>query len=98
MSADPLPPEDHTGENIAAALRETLESWEIDVSNQVCLTTDNGSNTQYVLLKAVWAGLISLALATISTLQFKIPPLVSISWNFVELRVFTLAIINSFTA
>ena len=37
-------PEDHTGENIAAALRETLESWEIDVSKQVCLTTDNGSN------------------------------------------------------
>ena len=36
--------EDHTGENIAAALRETLESWEIDVSKQVCLITDNGSN------------------------------------------------------
>ena len=37
-------PEDHTGENIAVPLRETLESWEIDVSKQVCLTTDNGSN------------------------------------------------------
>ena len=37
-------PEDHTGENIAVALRETLESWEIDVSKHVCLTTDNGSN------------------------------------------------------
>ena len=37
-------PEDQTGENIAAALREILESWGIDVSKQVCLTTDNGSN------------------------------------------------------
>ena len=41
-------PGDHTGENIAVALRETLESWEVDVSKQVCLTTDNGSNV-------VWA-------------------------------------------
>ena len=36
--------EDHTSENLAEALEETLESWELDASKQVCLTTDNGRN------------------------------------------------------
>ena len=37
-------PEDHTGENIADAIKETLHSWNLDKKNQVCITTDNGSN------------------------------------------------------
>lgn len=37
-------PQNHTGENISDAIRETLESWKLDSKNQVCLTTDNGSN------------------------------------------------------
>ena len=37
-------PEDHTGENLSDAIKETLQSWNLDSKNQVCLTTDNGSN------------------------------------------------------
>ena len=37
-------PEDHTGENLSDAIKETLQSWNLDIKNQVCLTTDNGSN------------------------------------------------------
>ena len=42
-------PEDHNGENISDAIKETLQSWNLDSKNQVCLTTDNGSN----ILRAV---------------------------------------------
>ena len=37
-------PEDHNGENISDAIKEPLQSWNLDSKNQVCLTTDNGSN------------------------------------------------------
>ena len=37
-------PEDHTSENLSEAIKETLQSWNLDSKNQVCLTTDNGSN------------------------------------------------------
>ena len=37
-------PEDHTGENLSDAIKETLQSWNLDSKNQVFLTTDNGSN------------------------------------------------------
>ena len=37
-------PEDHTGDNIANALRGTLESWKLGEDKQVGITTDNGSN------------------------------------------------------
>ena len=37
-------PEDHTGDNLGEAMKMTLECWNLDASNQVCLTTDNGSN------------------------------------------------------
>jgi len=37
-------PEDHTGENIAGALSDTLSSWNLDADKLVTLTTDNGSN------------------------------------------------------
>ena len=37
-------PENHKGDNISDALKSTLEFWGLDVTNQVCMTTDNGSN------------------------------------------------------
>ena len=37
-------PEDHNGENLAESLKSVLESWGLQESKQVCLTTDNGSN------------------------------------------------------
>ena len=36
-------PEDHTGENLAEAMRCSVEAWELEESNQVCLTTDSGA-------------------------------------------------------
>ena len=37
-------PEDHIGIHLAEALETTLGLWKSDSVNQVCLTTDNGSN------------------------------------------------------
>ena len=37
-------PEDHNAENLGEAMTITLESWDLNASNQVCLTNDNGSN------------------------------------------------------
>ena len=37
-------PADHTAENIAETLQDTLEQWGLDPKNQTCITTDNGSN------------------------------------------------------
>ena len=37
-------PEDHTGIHLAEAMEAALGLWELDPINQVCLTTDNGSN------------------------------------------------------
>ena len=37
-------PEDHTGIHLAEAMEAALGLWELDSANQVCLTTDNGSN------------------------------------------------------
>ncbi|KAL6485907.1 hypothetical protein MHYP_G00052990 [Metynnis hypsauchen] len=37
-------PDDHTGENIAAGLREGLASWDLQEDNHICITTDNASN------------------------------------------------------
>ena len=37
-------PEDHTGENIKLAICDTLHNWNLDIKNQVVLTTDNASN------------------------------------------------------
>ena len=34
-------PEDHTTDNIADALQETLDEWKL---SSVCLTTDSGAN------------------------------------------------------
>ena len=37
-------PDDHTGENLLEAMEATLATWELNGANQVCLTTDNGTN------------------------------------------------------
>ena len=37
-------PEDHTGENIAEDIEDILDNWSLKVKNQVCITTDSGSN------------------------------------------------------
>ena len=37
-------PESHTSENLSEGLRETLKSWGLKEPQQVCITTDNGSN------------------------------------------------------
>ena len=37
-------PEDHTAIVISEALESKLDEWNLNPSNQVCLTTDNGSN------------------------------------------------------
>ncbi|XP_038163162.1 E3 SUMO-protein ligase ZBED1-like [Cyprinodon tularosa] len=37
-------PDDHTGENIAAGLKEGLASWNLPEENHICITTDNASN------------------------------------------------------
>jgi len=38
-------PEDHTGENLDDAMGFSLQAWQLDVTKQVCLTTDSGVNT-----------------------------------------------------
>ena len=37
-------PEDHTSEHLSEALTTTLETWDLLPENQVCITTDSGSN------------------------------------------------------
>lgn len=37
-------PVDHTGENIADAIRSTHEAWNLPMEKLVCMTTDNGAN------------------------------------------------------
>nr|XP_055053943.1 E3 SUMO-protein ligase ZBED1-like [Misgurnus anguillicaudatus] len=37
-------PEDHTGQNIAHALREAVAAWGLNEEKLVCITTDNASN------------------------------------------------------
>ena len=37
-------PADHNGEYLAESLKSLLESWRLQESKQICLTTDNGSN------------------------------------------------------
>ena len=37
-------PDDHTADNLADAMSDTLETWGLDAAKQVCLTRDNGRN------------------------------------------------------
>ncbi|CAM4530148.1 unnamed protein product [Leuciscus chuanchicus] len=36
--------DEHTGENIASAIKEILMSWGLCEKNQTCITTDNAAN------------------------------------------------------
>ena len=46
--------EDHNGENLAESLKSVLESWGVQESKQVCLTTGNGSNLVRALHLLNW--------------------------------------------
>ena len=37
-------PEDHTADNLSAALSDVLDAWQLSSAKQVAITTDNGSN------------------------------------------------------
>ncbi|CAI5637539.1 unnamed protein product, partial [Oreochromis niloticus] len=37
-------PEDHTGQDIAAGLKQALATWDLEESKLVCITTDNAAN------------------------------------------------------
>ena len=37
-------PQNCNADNLANVITETLTNWSLDLVNQVCLTTDNGSN------------------------------------------------------
>ena len=47
-------PEDHTTDNIADALQETLDEWKLSSVNQVCLTIDSGANVVAATNKLNW--------------------------------------------
>ena len=57
-------PEDHTGNNIADAMEETLTMWDLKAESQVCITTDIGANVINAAKK--WNGNDCLASVTIS--------------------------------
>jgi len=46
--------EDHTGENIAAALQDILENWSLSTDKLVAVTTDNRSNYIAALNSLGW--------------------------------------------
>ncbi|XP_034146796.1 zinc finger BED domain-containing protein 4-like [Esox lucius] len=50
-------PDVHTGEIIAAVLREALPSWGLEDSRQVCMTTDSGANMVKTLALNRWTRL-----------------------------------------
>ena len=47
-------PQNHTGINIADALESILESWSLKSEQQVCITTDNGSNMVAAITRLGW--------------------------------------------
>ena len=50
-------PDDHTGENLVEVMEATLEAWELNAANQVCLTTDNGTNFNHAAELFGWTRL-----------------------------------------
>lgn len=50
-------PESHTGENLSEGLCDTLKSWGLKESQQVCITTDNGSNILSAVSMLKWTHL-----------------------------------------
>ena len=65
--------EDHTGRNIAAALKDTLENWGLSAENLIATTTDNASNIVNAFTTLQWTRLgcfgHNLDLAVNKTLQ-----------------------------
>ena len=47
-------PQDHTGEVIADMLEATMEEWNLSPSQQVCITTDSGSNITAAANRLEW--------------------------------------------
>ena len=47
-------PEDHTGENLAEAIKFSQEAWELNESKQVCLTTDSRANILNAASRLQW--------------------------------------------
>lgn len=47
-------PEDHTAETIKQAMVDMLQQWKLDPVNQVCITTDNGSNVKKAVQDLHW--------------------------------------------
>ncbi len=47
-------PSDHTGDNLAEALEAVLDAWNLKKEQQVCITTDNGSNIVLATNKLQW--------------------------------------------
>ena len=37
-------PKHHTADNLCEVMTETLTQWKLEMDQQVCITTDNGSN------------------------------------------------------
>lgn len=51
-------PENHTADVIADSLTTTLVLWELKAENQVCLTTNNGSNIKKAAEDLQWPRLL----------------------------------------
>ena len=50
-------PQDHTGENVAEVLEETLQQWALEVNKLVGITTDSGSNIKLACALLNWTRL-----------------------------------------
>ena len=50
-------PELHTGKNLSEGLCDTLKSWGLKENQQVCITTDNGSNILSAVSMLKWTHL-----------------------------------------
>ena len=56
LSTSPLY-KDHTGPNIAAALKDTLENWGLSAENLIATTTNNASNIVNAFYTLQWTRL-----------------------------------------
>lgn len=65
-------PADHTGEELAQGLKESLNSWSLEEEKMVCITTDNGSNIVKAASLNNWTRLLAIGepYITIHTVKF----------------------------
>ena len=47
-------PQDHTADNLSAALSDVLDAWQLSSAKQVAITTDNGSNIELACSNLDW--------------------------------------------